>query len=726
MTPLRLYDRLRDEIVDVEPSTPGVLRVYSCGPTVYGRIHVGNARPYWTAMVLKRACEQLLGPAGARSRSTSPTSTTRSTPRPRSRACRRSELADADGRGLSRGHRRRSGSAGPTRSRSRARRSPEIVALIERLIERGRGLRDRRRRRLLQRRRPIRRYGELSGQRPDELIAGSRVEPGEGKRSPLDFALWKANKPGEDTAWDSPWGRGRPGWHIECSAMARAQLGEDFDVHGGGLDLIFPHHENERAQSEAAGRALRARLDAQRDAAAHGREDVEVARQHRAGCAEALERVGRETLLVFFAQAHYRSPVDYTDVDARAGGGDRGGPPRGAAQRAPLRRRGRRRGRHGAIRTQADAAFEALRRRTWPTTSTRRAPWPSCTASRARINTRGGRRRGRSGRRGGRGRRARARARRARARRRSIRSDARRPSRGARRWPRSEPPRAPRATTRAPTSCATRIAALGFGVRDTPQGPQVVPARWLTAAERRARAPTWSTGCSPCARRCAAAGACARSCARARRPSAMPWIESSGRARVDRRRRSRHGARGAPRPPGRRRALRPVPVRGRRGAARAARTRSSSRSTASPTRATSAPSCARASASGAHGLVDPAPRLRRRHGGRREGLGRRGRAPADRDGHEPRRVAAPQQARRPLELRGRRGRRTRRRTPSTSRAAWCSCSAPRDRASGRSCASAATAACAFRCTGAIGSLNVAVAASLLLYEADRQRRAARL
>ena len=96
-------------------------------------------------------------------------------------------------------------------------------------------------------------YGELSGQRPDELIAGSRVEPGEGKRSPLDFALWKGTKPDEDTAWDSPWGRGRPGWHIECSAMAHEQLGEDFDVHGGGLDLIFPHHENERAQSEAAG-----------------------------------------------------------------------------------------------------------------------------------------------------------------------------------------------------------------------------------------------------------------------------------------------------------------------------------------------------------------------------------------------------------------------------------------------------------------------------------------
>ena len=161
--------------------------------------------------------------------------------------------------------------------------------------------------------RRIRATGSSPGSGPDELIAGSRVEPGEGKRAPLDFALWKATKPDEDTAWDSPWGRGRPGWHIECSAMAHAELGEDFDVHGGGLDLIFPHHENERAQSEAAGERF-ARVWMHNGMLRLTGEKMSKSLGNIEGLAEALERVGRETLLVFFAQAHYRSPVDYSDA----------------------------------------------------------------------------------------------------------------------------------------------------------------------------------------------------------------------------------------------------------------------------------------------------------------------------------------------------------------------------------------------------------------------------
>jgi cysteinyl-tRNA synthetase len=309
MTRLRLYDRLRDEIVDVEPGATGALRVYSCGPTVYGRIHVGNARPYWTAMVLKRACEQLLGlPVRLAINITDVNdkiylaAAEQGVPS----AQLASEMAaayrtDTEGLGLGRPD------AEPLASET----IPEIVALIEKLVVRGAayasddgdvyfsveaypG------------------YGELSGQRPDELIAGSRVEPGEGKRSPLDFALWKANKPDEDTAWDSPWGPGRPGWHIECSAMARAELGEDFDVHGGGLDLIFPHHENERAQSEAAGERF-ARVWMHNGMLRLTGEKMSKSLGNIDGLASALERVGRETLLAFFAQAHYRSPVDYSD-----------------------------------------------------------------------------------------------------------------------------------------------------------------------------------------------------------------------------------------------------------------------------------------------------------------------------------------------------------------------------------------------------------------------------
>ena len=355
MTPLRLYDRLRDEIVDVEPSTPGVLRVYSCGPTVYGRIHVGNARPYWTAMVLKRASERLLDmPARVAINITDVndkiyTAAVQQGVPSQELADRMAAAyrADTDGLGLGRPD------AEPLASQT----IPEIVALIARLIEEeaAYATADGDVYFSVQAYPP---YGELSGQRPEELIAGSRVEPGEGKRSPLDFALWKANKPDEDTAWDSPWGRGRPGWHIECSAMARAQLGEDFDVHGGGLDLIFPHHENERAQSEAAGERFARtwmhngmlRLTGEKMSKSLGNID---------GLAEALERVGRETLLVFFAQAHYRSPVDYSDSTLGQASAT------AAGLREALRNARRYAATDGtgsdtAIRTQADAAFKAF------------------------------------------------------------------------------------------------------------------------------------------------------------------------------------------------------------------------------------------------------------------------------------------------------------------------------------------------------------------------------
>ena len=309
MTPLKLHDRLRNEIVDVEPSTPGVLRVYSCGPTVYGRIHVGNARPYWTGMVLKRTCEQLLGlPVRLAINITDvndkiyAAAAAQGVPSARlSAQMTQAYRDDTDALGLGRPD------AEPLATTTMA----AIIDLIERLIAAGAayasddgdvyfsvaaypG------------------YGRLSGQRPADLIAGSRVEPGEGKRAPLDFALWKATKPGEDTAWEAPWGRGRPGWHIECSAMAHAELGEDFDVHGGGLDLIFPHHENERAQSEAAGERF-ARVWMHNGMLRLTGEKMSKSLGNIEGLAEALERVGRETLLVFFAQAHYRSPVDYSD-----------------------------------------------------------------------------------------------------------------------------------------------------------------------------------------------------------------------------------------------------------------------------------------------------------------------------------------------------------------------------------------------------------------------------
>ena len=152
---------------------------------------------------------------------------------------------------------------------------PQIVSFIEELIESGHAYEvegD-----VYFRVASFPEYGRLSGQRPDQV---EEQEPNPLKEDGRDFALWKANKPEtEDTWWDSPWGRGRPGWHIECSAMAEEIYGPAFEIHGGGLDLVFPHHENEVAQSRALGHPVRPDLGAQRDAALHRREDVEVDRQ---------------------------------------------------------------------------------------------------------------------------------------------------------------------------------------------------------------------------------------------------------------------------------------------------------------------------------------------------------------------------------------------------------------------------------------------------------------
>ena len=354
---LRLHDRLRDEIVDVEPSTSGVLRVYSCGPTVYGRIHVGNARPYWTAMVLKRASEQLLDlPVRLAVNITDindkiyAAAVAQGVPSAQlSEQMAQAYRSDTDALGLGRPD------AEPLATTSLA----EIVALIERLIANGAAYAtddgD-----VYFSVAAYPHYGELSGQRPDELIAGSRVEPGEGKRAPLDFALWKATKPAEDTAWDSPWGRGRPGWHIECSAMAHAELGEDFDVHGGGLDLIFPHHENERAQSEAAGERF-ARVWMHNGMLRLTGEKMSKSLGNIEGLAEALERVGPETLLVFFAQAHYRSPVDYSDVTLQQASSTAAGL-REALRNARRYAAAPGDGGDAAIRAQAKASFEGFAR----------------------------------------------------------------------------------------------------------------------------------------------------------------------------------------------------------------------------------------------------------------------------------------------------------------------------------------------------------------------------
>jgi cysteinyl-tRNA synthetase len=307
MRDLKLYDSLTKQAGAVEPRTPGELSVYICGPTVYNFVHVGNARPYWVGQVLQRFVTRRLGwnvrlvvnitdvddKIYRRAREEGVGS--------RELAARYEQAyrADTDRLGLGR----------PDVEPLATETIPQIIALIEELEQRGLAYAsdgD-----VYFRVAAFAGYGELSGQRVEDLVAGARIEPGEAKESAPDFALWKGTKPDEDVSWPSPWGPGRPGWHIECSAMARAHLGDGFDVHGGGLDLVFPHHENERAQSEGAGARPFTRRWLHNGMLRLADEKMSKSTGNVERLRDALDRVGRETLLAFFAGASYRMPIDY-------------------------------------------------------------------------------------------------------------------------------------------------------------------------------------------------------------------------------------------------------------------------------------------------------------------------------------------------------------------------------------------------------------------------------
>ena len=157
-------------------------------------------------------------------------------------------------------------------------------------------------------------YGALSHRNIDDMDQGEGVEGAALKRDPLDFALWKASKEGEDTSWDSPWGRGRPGWHIECSAMAESLLGVDFEIHGGGSDLIFPHHENEAAQTAAARGQELARLWVHNGMIRLDQEKMSKSVGNIFLLGNALDAYGRDALLAYLVGGHYRQPIEFDEA----------------------------------------------------------------------------------------------------------------------------------------------------------------------------------------------------------------------------------------------------------------------------------------------------------------------------------------------------------------------------------------------------------------------------
>jgi cysteinyl-tRNA synthetase len=306
---ITLHDTLTGQVLPLAPRQAGRVGIYACGPTVYGRVHVGNARPYVVFILLARFLAHegfdvtfvanvtdvndkiyaAASAAGVHSDALAKEMTAH-------------YLADTGRLELGR----------PDHEPLASETMPEIIGLIEQLVESGHAYAaegD-----VYFSVRSYERYGELSHRKLDELDQGEGKEGAERKRDPFDFALWKATKPGEDTSWDSPWGAGRPGWHIECSAMAEALLGVDFEIHGGGSDLIFPHHENEAAQTRAAhGQPLTrlwvhngmVRVDSEKMAKSVGN----IFLLH-----EALDAYGRDALVMYFCGAHYRQPMEYDEA----------------------------------------------------------------------------------------------------------------------------------------------------------------------------------------------------------------------------------------------------------------------------------------------------------------------------------------------------------------------------------------------------------------------------
>jgi cysteinyl-tRNA synthetase len=300
---VRIRDTLSGELVTLDSGRE--VGIYACGPTVYSRIHIGNARPFVVFSLLARflrsegyearlvvnvtdindkiyvaAHEAGEGSAAFAERMT------------------RAYFEDTDALGLGR----------PDAEPLATETVDGIVALIEELIEEGHAYESRGD--VYFRVKSFDGYGKLSNRRTEDMDQGEDAGAESLKQDPLDFALWKAQKPDEDTSWESPWGPGRPAWHIECSVMAEQELGPSFAIHGGGSDLIFPHHENEIAQSEGAGRPF-ARLwmhngMVETDAAKMSKSEGNIFQ-----LSEAVDRYGREAVVAYLISGHYRQPLAF-------------------------------------------------------------------------------------------------------------------------------------------------------------------------------------------------------------------------------------------------------------------------------------------------------------------------------------------------------------------------------------------------------------------------------
>ena len=308
MREVRIQDTLTGAVRALDPRNPPRVGIYACGPTIYARIHVGNARPYIVFTLLKRFLEHegydvtLVVNITDVNDKIYAAAQERGIPSEQlAREMAEAYVSDTDALGLGR----------PDHEPKASETIAGIVELIEALIERGHAYEARGD--VYFRVASFDGYGKLSNRPLDEMQQGEGDDSAELKESPQDFALWKARKPGEDTWWEAPWGEGRPGWHIECSAMAERILGIDFEIHGGGSDLVFPHHENEIAQTEAARGKPLARLWMHNGMVEMDSEKMAKSVGNTRLLHGALEEFGRDAFVMWMVGSHYRKPVSYTE-----------------------------------------------------------------------------------------------------------------------------------------------------------------------------------------------------------------------------------------------------------------------------------------------------------------------------------------------------------------------------------------------------------------------------
>ncbi len=305
---VKIYNSLSRKKEELIPIEKGKIKMYVCGMTVYSDAHIGHARTYFAFDVIRRYFEYkgyevnyIQNITDVDDKIIIAAEKEKVDALEYSRRFADRCLNDLDRLGI------RRADLYPKASET----IPDMIKMIEHIIDNGYGyeadgdvyfavekFKD---------------YGKLSGQKPDEMKTGARIQPGEKKHSPLDFALWKKSKPGEPS-WDSPWGKGRPGWHIECSAMSSKYLGLPFDIHGGGMDLRFPHHENEIAQARAASGKNFSNFWMHIGLLTVDGEKMSKSIGNIININDLLKKWDAEVVRFFFAQAHYRSPPDFSET----------------------------------------------------------------------------------------------------------------------------------------------------------------------------------------------------------------------------------------------------------------------------------------------------------------------------------------------------------------------------------------------------------------------------